>query len=164
MPIGKSAIKRITNNGYTNTKTTAPDMENSTVLTNPSPEVIEKMIPSAKKMAEPKTAPTEKKNDAKPIAKAKKPTAKSASKTDAKAQSATVEADATKQTKAKNPTAKSASKTTEKASKKAKSSTAPTKKTEAPIAQAEPISTGNFQEKNGFVYINVGEDLPTYLL
>ena len=29
MPIGKNAIKRVANNGYSNVKTTAPDMENS---------------------------------------------------------------------------------------------------------------------------------------
>lgn len=31
MPIGKNAIKRVTNNGYSNVKTSAPDMENSAV-------------------------------------------------------------------------------------------------------------------------------------
>lgn len=31
MPIGKNAIKRVANNGYSNVKTEAPDMENSTV-------------------------------------------------------------------------------------------------------------------------------------
>ena len=31
MPIGKNAIKRITNNGYSNVQTSAPDMENSVV-------------------------------------------------------------------------------------------------------------------------------------
>lgn len=31
MPIGKNAIKRVTNNGYSNMKTSAPDMENSVV-------------------------------------------------------------------------------------------------------------------------------------
>lgn len=29
MPIGKNSIKRVSNNGYSNVKTTAPDMENS---------------------------------------------------------------------------------------------------------------------------------------
>ena len=48
MPIGKNSIKRVKNSGYSNVKTSAPDMENSTVIANPSPEVIEKMIPSAK--------------------------------------------------------------------------------------------------------------------
>ncbi len=31
MPIGKNALKRITNNGYSNVATAAPDMENSVV-------------------------------------------------------------------------------------------------------------------------------------
>ena len=31
MPIGKNAIKRVSNSGYSNVQTTAPDMENSTV-------------------------------------------------------------------------------------------------------------------------------------
>ena len=32
MPIGTNAIKRVTNNGYSNVKTSAPDMENSAVV------------------------------------------------------------------------------------------------------------------------------------
>ena len=32
MPIGKNAIKRVENNGYSNVQTSAPDMENSVVL------------------------------------------------------------------------------------------------------------------------------------
>ena len=48
MPIGKNSIKRVKNSGYSNVKSSAPDMENSTVIANPSKEVIEKMIPSAK--------------------------------------------------------------------------------------------------------------------
>ena len=31
MPIGKNSLKRVTNNGYSNVTTSAPDMENSTV-------------------------------------------------------------------------------------------------------------------------------------
>ena len=63
MPIGKNAIKRITNNGYSAVKASAPDMENS--------EVIEK-----------KTVATEKKPSAKKP-EAKKTPAKSAPKTKA---------------------------------------------------------------------------------
>ncbi len=62
MPIGKSSIKRV-KDGYSNVKTAAPDMENSTVLTNPAPEVVEMLTPekktSAKKTA-PKAAPKKK--------------------------------------------------------------------------------------------------------
>lgn len=43
MPIGKNAINRVKNNGYSNVETSAPDMENS-VIANPDPQVIEKMV------------------------------------------------------------------------------------------------------------------------
>ena len=66
MPIGKNAIKRVENNGYSKVKTSAPDMENSNVIANPDPQTIEKMVapvekaakkPAAKKPAAKKTAP-----------------------------------------------------------------------------------------------------------
>ena len=38
MSIGKNSIKRAVNNGYSNVKTAAPDMENSEVLTPVAPE------------------------------------------------------------------------------------------------------------------------------
>ena len=75
MPIGKNSIKRVTNNGYSKVATKAPDMENSTVIANPAPQVVEVMIPSAEKIAP-------KKSTVKPAAKMadtpKKPTAKKA--------------------------------------------------------------------------------------
>ena len=117
MPIGKSAINRITNNGYSSVKTDAPDMENSTVLTNPSPEVIEKMIPSSKTLAP----------------KAKK-TASAAKKSTPNK---------------KSPTEKNTA---------AKKNSAPKAK------QASTSKTENSEEKNGFVYINVGQELPVHLL
>ena len=40
MPIGKNAINRVKNNGYSNVETSAPDMENS-VIANPDPQVLE---------------------------------------------------------------------------------------------------------------------------
>ena len=51
MPIGKNSIKRVKNNGYSAVQTSAPDMENSTVIASPAPEVIEMLAPSAKKTA-----------------------------------------------------------------------------------------------------------------
>ena len=76
MPIGKNSIKRVTNNGYSKVATKAPDMENSTVIANPSSEVIEVMIPSsetiAPKMAEPKPA-AKKPSPKKPAAKKAEP-------------------------------------------------------------------------------------------
>ena len=44
MPIGKNAIKRVENNGYSKVKTDAPDMENSHVIANPDVQFVEKMI------------------------------------------------------------------------------------------------------------------------
>ncbi len=92
MSIGKSAIKRVENNGYSKVKTNAPDMQNSSVIAAPAEEVMEKMV-----------APVE---------------AKTAKKCAAKT--------------TKKPAAK---KTT-------------TKK----------------EDKNGFEYVTVGNDLPYYLL
>ena len=65
MPIGKNAIKRVTNNGYSSVQSSAPDMENSNVIANPSEEVMEKIVkPIEKKTATKKTTtkkPTAKK-------------------------------------------------------------------------------------------------------
>ena len=52
MPIGKNAIKRVSNNGYSKVASAAPDMENSTVE-------------SAKKAEVKKTAPVSNKTTAK---------------------------------------------------------------------------------------------------
>ena len=60
MPIGKNSIKRAVNNGYSNVKTSAPDMENSEVLVKE--EKVEKVSkapakkPTAKKACTPKKA------------------------------------------------------------------------------------------------------------
>ena len=57
MSIGKNAIKRVENNGYSNVKTDAPDMQNSTVIGATAPEVMEMVEKSvAKKPAQKKTA------------------------------------------------------------------------------------------------------------
>ena len=73
MPIGKNAIKRVENNGYSNVKTSAPDMENSHVIAKPDPQVVEKLVAPVEK-ATAKKAPAKK-----PAAKkapAKKPAVK----------------------------------------------------------------------------------------
>ncbi len=69
MPIGKNAIKRVENNGYSKVQTSAPDMENSNVIANLDPQVMEKMV-----------APVEQATEEVAVAKAatKKPTAKKA--------------------------------------------------------------------------------------
>ena len=86
MPIGKSSINRVTNNGYSNVKTKAPDMENSTVIANPSPQVVEKLLP---------------KTEAKKETAAKKPAAKTGAAKTGAAKTTTAKATAT----AKKPTA-----------------------------------------------------------
>ena len=105
MPIGKNAIKRVENNGYSKVKTAAPDMENSSVIPNISEEVMEKMV-----------KPVEKKTEAKKTAPAKKP--------------ATKKAEPVKTAPAKK--------------------AAPAKKSAA--------------KKDNFAYVNVGKELPYYLL
>ena len=49
MPIGKNAIKRVSNNGYSNVKTTAPDMENSVVSEDAEQKALPKKKPAQKK-------------------------------------------------------------------------------------------------------------------
>jgi hypothetical protein len=70
MPIGKNAIKRVSNSGYSNVKTSAPDMENSEIAKEKTTAV------SAKKQTVTKKADTSLK---KPTVQAKKPTQKKAS-------------------------------------------------------------------------------------
>ena len=60
MPIGKNALKRVTNNGYSKVTTAAPDMDNSVVVT---PEEPKEQIKVVELKVEPKknTAPKTKK-------------------------------------------------------------------------------------------------------
>ena len=80
MPIGKNSIKRVANNGYSNVKTEAPDMENSTVIANISKEVVDKMVKPVEEKTKAKT--TAKKTEVKTEEKktATKTTAKTATK------------------------------------------------------------------------------------
>ena len=82
MPIGKNAIKRVENNGYSNVKTAAPDMENSHVIACPDQQVVEKLVAPVEKA-------TTKKTTAKPATKktaSKKPAVKKAVATKSAAQ------------------------------------------------------------------------------
>ena len=75
MPIGKNAIKRVENNGYSKVKTTAPDMENSNVIAKPDEQVVEKLIVPVEAATQEKTEakkPTAKKTAKKSVAKMKK--------------------------------------------------------------------------------------------
>ena len=58
MPIGKNAIKRVTNNGYLGVKSEAPDMENSvSVEKAPEKKEVAKPAPKAQAKSAPKTTP-----------------------------------------------------------------------------------------------------------
>ena len=70
MPIGKNAIKRVENNGYSKVKTDAPDMENSHVIAKPDEQVVEKLLkPVEKAAAAPKKCASTKSSAKKPAAK-----------------------------------------------------------------------------------------------
>ena len=74
MPIGKNAIKRVANNGYSNVKTSAPDMENSEIESKKSEDVAEKKS-APKKTSTQKTGTQKKTSAPKKSAAATKPSA-----------------------------------------------------------------------------------------
>lgn len=137
MPIGKNAIKRVENNGYSKVKTSAPDMENSHVIAAPDKQVVEKLV-----------APVEKATAAKTAAKkatATKPAAKTAAKSSAKPA-------------AKAP-AKETTKTPVKATKKSAAGSSSVKKTTVQKTTTKPV-----EKKNGFARVELGSSMPYYLL
>ena len=69
MAIGKNAIKRVENNGYSNVKTATPDMENSHVIANPDPQVTEKLIALVETATAVKKTPAKKPATKKPTVK-----------------------------------------------------------------------------------------------
>ncbi len=79
MPIGKNAIKRVENNGYSHVQTTAPDMENSHVIANVDEQVMQTLVKPVEDGTK-KTAPkkTSGKSGTKKSTVAKKPTTKQA--------------------------------------------------------------------------------------
>ena len=62
MPIGKNAIKRVTNNGYSKVKAEAPDMENSTVIEKEAKIVEPKKTVAKKSPDAPKADTSNKKS------------------------------------------------------------------------------------------------------
>ena len=79
MPIGKNAIKRVSNNGYSKVQTAAPDMENS-VVEEPKTKKVEKKEPVTKTVTQKKA--TEKKPSTKKSTAAKKPAPKKSMETE----------------------------------------------------------------------------------
>lgn len=64
MPIGKNSINRVKNNGYSNVKTSAPDMENSVIAEEAKPKE-EKPTAQGGNCRKPAGAKTEKTDTAK---------------------------------------------------------------------------------------------------
>lgn len=60
MPVGKNALKRVTNNGYSKVAASAPDMENSEVVATQEPKVEVKEV-SVKTAPKTNTTPKTKK-------------------------------------------------------------------------------------------------------
>ena len=61
MPVGKNALKRVTNNGYSKVAVSAPDMEHSEVAKTEEAPKVEKKEVSAKAEAKKNTTPKAKK-------------------------------------------------------------------------------------------------------
>ena len=155
MPIGKSAIKRVSSAGYANLKNEAPDMENSVVA------VEEKSAPVQNKTATKTTAkkPAPKKAEAKPTAKKAeaKPAPKKAEAKPAAKKPAVKTAEA--KPAAKKPTAKkSVAKKPAKA--EVKASVLP-RGAETAVMITESFKANEPESKG---YYNLGDDMPAYLL
>ena len=158
MPIGKSAIKRVSSAGYANLKNEAPDMENSVVAVEEKSAPVQNKTaakPAAKKPA-PKKAeakPAAKKAEAKPAA--KKTEAKPAAKK-AEAKPAPKKAEA--KPGAKKPAVKKPAKAEEKA--EVKASVLP-RGAETAVTITESFKANEPESKG---YYNLGDDMPAYLL
>ena len=130
MPIGKNAIKRVSNNGYSSVKTSAPDMENSVVAEEQNAQAIAE----------------------KPAAE-KKPTQKKTTKASPKAATPKVETQKVELPK-KAPSKKAAPK-----------KSMEVEPTFSPVNTAKVvISKIEENERKGNGYINIGGELPYYLL
>lgn len=77
MPIGKNAIKRVSNSGYSNVQTSAPDMENSTIAKAEEAPKTEASKVEAPKIEAPATTPEVAPKKTAPKKTAKKPVKKS---------------------------------------------------------------------------------------
>lgn len=132
MPIGKNSLKRVTNNGYSNVKTEAPDMENSTVTVE-KPAQTE--APKAKKSSvTKKTAQTTKAEPKKAEAPKSEPKKETAKKAPAK-------------------------KSAPKKSMESEPDFSPVK-----TAQKVIEKPATEQKRQGDGYVNLGGELPYYLL
>ena len=176
MPIGKNAIQRVVNNGYSNVKTSAPDMENS---------VVEEKKPKAAKNPVPRAATTGKKSAG---GKTKNPVPKGAISMEG-VQRVTVKKSTPKKkvenkvekieeknvlVKAEEIKVAEISLVVEEAIEKVSDNDAAEEKNEAPLGSLEkepelaPVKTlekiTESGEREGIGYTNLGGNLPYYLL
>lgn len=140
MPIGKNAIQRVANNGYSNVKTTAPDMENS---------VIEEKKSAPKKAAAKNPAPKGVTSGKKTSASTKNPAPKAATAVEEVKKSA-----------AKKPTVKKSEPV--KAPKTEIKKSLEKEPDFSPVRTAEKVVAVEKKAQNGCV--NFGMELPVHLL
>ena len=159
MPIGKNAIKRVENNGYSNVASSAPDMENSIVAEpalseqKAAPAAAAETLPEAKMTsAEPAKRRRGRPVKEKPVkdeTAAASPTAAAPKRRIAKA------AEKKTATAAENTAAEAAETKTEKAAENKQAKPARTRKTAVKAAK---------NEKNGFERVELGGEMPYWLL
>lgn len=142
MPIGKNAIKRVENNGYSNVASSAPDMENSIVA---EPALSEQKAAPA---AAAETLPEAKMTSAEPAKRRRGRPVKEKPVKEAADASPTAAAP-------KRRPAKAAETKTEKAAENKQAKPARTRKTAAKAAK---------NEKNGFERVEIGGEMPYWLL
>ena len=158
MPIGKNSLKRVTNNGYSQVATSAPDMENSEVsLISEAEKHTEEIL--APKTDEGKAALARAKEKASEVAakvkKAEKPEAKEKKPSAADKAKETVKSMTAEEKKAAKPAAKKPA--AKKTAAKRSAPKADTSKEEAPVTSAP--------EEDSTTYVNLGRgNLPSYLL
>ena len=157
MPIGKNAIKRVINNGYSNVKSEAPDMENSEVREEkkPAPKKAASKNP-APKAATSKTKTTSSRTNPVPKAVVQLEPQKPAVKKNDKKTPELIENAAEKTVKPSEPVKE-----------KEAAVTLPKKSMEtepelAPVKTLEKVAPEN--ERSGEGYTNLGGALPYYLL
>ena len=135
MPIGKNAIKRVENNGYSNVASSAPDMENSIVA---EPALSEQKAAPA---AAAETLPEAKMTSAEPAKRRRGRPVK--------------EKPVKEETAAASPTAAAPKRRIAKAAENKQAKPARTRKTAVKAAK---------NEKNGFERVELGGEMPYWLL
>ena len=153
MPIGKNAIKRVLNNGYSNVKTEAPDMENSVIE--------EAKKPSAKKAPAKNPAPKGITSSKKSTSGIKNPAPKAAIMIDPKP---APKKKSVKAAEAETPVEKPVEKNmaAEKPIAIAPKKSMETEPELAPVRTAEKVIEKTEAEDKS--YTNLGRNLPYYLL